>query len=106
MLSGIPNNKQECKSLHRHIWEDFKDESKEYQLSDEGKMIYDRRKERIERSFADSKELHGFGYARLRGLENVSEQCLLTAAAQNMKKIATMLSRQGKAPPFLCIGWK
>jgi len=28
----------------------------------------------------------------MRGLENVQEQCLLTAAVQNMKKIARLLS--------------
>ncbi|MCX7695352.1 MAG: transposase, partial [Caloramator sp.] len=48
--------------------------------------------ETIERSFADSKELHGLRYCRFRGLAKVSEQCLLTAAVQNMKKIARVLS--------------
>ncbi|MBW9143958.1 transposase, partial [Clostridium sp. CM027] len=46
----------------------------------------------IERSFADSKQLHGLRYCHMRGLENVQEQCLLTAAVQNMKKIASLLS--------------
>ncbi len=45
------------------------------------------KKEKIERSFADSKELHGLRYCRLRGKENVREQVLLTAACQTMKKI-------------------
>ncbi|WP_223316967.1 transposase, partial [Clostridium botulinum] len=47
--------------------------------------------------FADSKELHGLRYCRMRGIKNVSEQCLLTAAVQNMKKIAMVLSHY-----FLC----
>ncbi|MDR7000507.1 hypothetical protein J2Y67_002968 [Neobacillus niacini] len=47
---------------------------------------------KIERSFADSKELHGLRYCRLRGLKNVSEQALLTAAYQNIKKIASHLA--------------
>ncbi|TPE52015.1 IS5/IS1182 family transposase, partial [Maribrevibacterium harenarium] len=54
--------------------------------------IYARRKETVERSFADAKELHGYRYARFRGIDKVSSQCLLTAAAQNMKKIALLLS--------------
>jgi predicted esterase YcpF (UPF0227 family) len=37
------------------------------------------------------KELHGLRYARFRGLEKMKEQCLLTAAAYNIKKIATIL---------------
>ena len=59
--------------------------------TDKGKGIYKRRKEKIERSFADSKELHGLRYCRMRGIKKVSEQCLLTAAVQNMKKIAMLL---------------
>ncbi|WP_412675290.1 transposase [Bacillus nakamurai] len=52
-------------------------------------------KKKIERSFADSKQLHGLRYCRLRGKRNVSEQVPLTAACQNMKKIATYLAKQG-----------
>ena len=59
--------------------------------TDEGKDIYAKRKEKIERSFAESKELHGLRYCRMRGKERVSEQCLLTATVQNMKKIANIL---------------
>ncbi|WP_431800201.1 transposase [Halobacillus andaensis] len=51
------------------------------------------RKEKVERSFADSKELHGLRYCRLRGKEKVKEQALITAACQNMKKIVLHLAR-------------
>lgn len=53
-------------------------------------MIYARRKETVERSFADAKQLHGYRYARYKGLKRVQGQCLLVAAAQNIKKIAQM----------------
>ncbi|WP_439711153.1 transposase [Bacillus altitudinis] len=56
---------------------------------------YIKKKRKIERSFADSKQLHGLRYCRLRGKQNVSEQVLLTAACQNMKKIATHLAKLG-----------
>ena len=59
-------------------------------LTEWGKRIYKRRKETVERSLADAKQLHGHRYARLRGLAKVMEQCLLAAAAQNMKKIALL----------------
>lgn len=88
--------KQKSKSLYRHIWEDYKDIFRTYALSDEGKSIYARRKETIERSFADSKELHGLRYCHMRGLDGVKEQCLLTAAVQNMKKIARTLDHREK----------
>lgn len=86
--------KQTCKSLQRHIWEDYKEWQRLYTLSDSGKEIYKGRKEHVERSFADSKELHGLRYCRLRGIDGVREQCLLTAAVQNIKKIALLLSRR------------
>lgn len=85
--------KQMRKSIRRHVWEDFKDICYIFTKTDAGKEIYARRKETIERSFADSKELHGLRYCRMRGREKVSEQCLLTAAAQNIKRIATLLHR-------------
>jgi hypothetical protein len=59
-------------------------------------MLYKFRKEKIERSFADSKELHGLRYCRLWGLKKASEQALHTAACQNMKKIATHLAKLEK----------
>jgi transposase len=86
--------KQKFKILRRHVWEDYRDEMYEFTHTEQGKKIYVRRKETIERSFADSKELHGLRYCRMRGLAKVSEQCLLTAAVQNMKKIALVLDRR------------
>lgn len=86
--------KQKFKVLRRHVWEDYRDEMYEFTHTETGKRIYARRKETIERSFADSKELHGLRYCRMRGLAKVSEQCLLTAAVQNMKKIALILDRR------------
>ena len=84
--------KSKYKIIRRHVWENHKDDNKNFLRTEKGKGIYDRRKETVERSFADSKNLHGLRYARFRGREKVSEQCLLTAAVQNMKKIATRLS--------------
>lgn len=82
------SEKQKTKSLRRHVWEDYRDEAYVFTHTEKGKEIYARRKETVERSFADSKELFGLRYCRMRGLSKVAEQCLLTAAAQNMKKIA------------------
>lgn len=86
------SEKSKYKIIRRHVWEDFKDDNKNFLKTEKGKAIYKRRKETIERSFADSKNLHGLRYARMRGIKKVSEQCLLTAAVQNMKKIARKLS--------------
>jgi IS5 family transposase len=84
-------NKDAVKTLTRHVWEDRKERVNQRRLTEVGKRIYARRKETVERSFADAKELHSYRYARFRGIKKVQAQCLLTAAAQNMKKIALML---------------
>lgn len=85
------------KLLTRHVWQDFKEEIDANRLTDLGKRLYARRKETVERSFADAKELHGHRYARFRGLAKVQAQCLLSAACQNMKKMARLLARKAAA---------
>ncbi len=93
-LDRCTRSKSAQKTLTRHVWEDDREQVHANGLTTEGKDIYDGRKETIERSFADGKELHGLRYARMRGLPKVLEQCLLTAAAQNIKKLALILSRR------------
>lgn len=83
------------KVITRHVWQRSKDRIDGHRLEPRGKRIYKRRKETVERSFADAKQLHGHRYARMRGLAKVQEQSLLTAVAQNIKKIALLLSRMG-----------
>ncbi|KIX13012.1 hypothetical protein X474_16380 [Dethiosulfatarculus sandiegensis] len=72
--------------ITRHVWQDHVDKVNANRLGEHGKKIYKRRKESVERSFADSKQLHGHRYARMSGLAKVREQGLLCAACQNMKK--------------------
>lgn len=95
LLEQCTRSQNKQKVVTRHVWEDHKDKVRLNRLSLEGKILYKFRKETVERSFADSKELHGLRYCRLRGIKNASEQVLLTAACQNMKKIANHLAKQG-----------
>ena len=53
-----------------------------------GKDIYSRRKETIERAFADAKEKHGMRYTHHRGLARVTAWVRLKYAAMNLKKLA------------------
>lgn len=92
LLGQCTQSANHVKVVTRHVWEPSKERANESRLTEEGKKIYKRRKETVERSFADAKELHGHRYARMRGLDKVTEQCLLAAACQNMKKIALALS--------------
>lgn len=79
------------KEVTRHVWQDDLDQADTFTKTPAGKRLYAWRKETIERSFADAKQLHAFRYARMLGIANMREQAFLTAAVQNMKKIATAL---------------
>ncbi|WP_239061109.1 IS1182 family transposase [Desulfovibrio sp. JC022] len=92
LLAKCTSNQKHVKVVTRHVWEDSKEKMIENRLSPRGRRLYKRRKETVERSFADAKELHGHRYARMRGLSKVQEQSLLCAACQNMKKMALILS--------------
>jgi len=88
------------KVVTRHVWESSKERTDQHRLDRIGKRIYKRRKETVERSFADAKQLHGHRYARMRGRNKVQQQCLLAATAQNIKKIALLLSQTGPDTPL------
>ena len=83
-------NRQARKTITRHVWEEAKEKANALRLTKWGKKVYARRKETVERSFADAKQHHRQRYARFRGLMKVQMQCLLAATAQNMKKMALL----------------
>jgi transposase len=92
LLASCTANAKAERSLTRHVWQDARERTDAHRLTPWGKAIYKRRKETVERSFADAKQLFGHRYARFRSLARVTWQCLLAAAAQNMKKIAMALT--------------
>jgi len=100
LLKQCTSSRTKVKTLLRHVWEEYKEQIIEHRYEEQGKKIYERRKETVERSFADAKQLHGHRYAKRRGLENVSEQCLMAAVCQNIKKIALHASRGGTGNYF------
>ena len=94
LLDQCTTNKANVRSVQRHVWEDFKEQVMQYSQSDTGKVVYKIRSQTIERSFAEAKELHGLRTARLRGKDNMQEQTLMTAIAQNVKKIVKRLGKR------------
>ena len=64
--------------------------------------LYKRRKETIERVFADAKEKHAMRYTQYRGLAQVTNWVKLKFAAMNLKKPANWLWRE-KLFPFISI---
>ncbi len=59
------------------------------------KEIYQKRKETIERVFADGKEKHGMRYTQYRGLAKVTMELTLLFACMNLKKLAIWKWRKG-----------
>ena len=74
--------------IQRHIWQGYLDVAEDLRHHHEIKAIYGKRKETIERVFADVKEKHGMRWTTLRGLKKMSMQAMLTFAALNLKKLA------------------
>lgn len=81
------NNQKDLKLL-RSIHEEIHEQYKANRLTPEGKLLYSQRKETVERSFADSKQNHGYRYAMVKGLQKNQHYTWLICAAQNMKNIA------------------
>lgn len=102
-LHECTRSRNHVRVITRHVWEEHKEKIDDQRLTPKGKRIYKRRKETVERSFADAKELHGHRYARLRGIAKVQEQCLMAACAQNIKKIALILAQTGGKRLHGCI---
>ncbi|CDQ18013.1 hypothetical protein BN982_00258 [Halobacillus karajensis] len=69
LLTQRTQNQNHQKTITRHVWEEDKEQVRMNRLSNEGKWIYRMRKEKVK------------------------EQALMTAACQNMKKIAYHLAR-------------
>ena len=61
---------------------------RERRLSERGLELYKQRKEKVERSFADSKNNHAYRYAMYKGLDKNQVYTWLICAAQNIKNIA------------------
>ncbi|WP_340372826.1 IS1182 family transposase [Peribacillus sp. FSL E2-0218] len=85
-LSRCTESKDHQKVVTRHIWQAYVEEADHLRHHQEVKPIYAKRKETIERVFADAKEKHGMRWTTLRGLK---KQAMLTFAAMNVKKMAT-----------------
>ena len=76
------------KTVQRHIWKDYEELADDARYMPKYQELYRRRKETIERVFADAKEKHAMRYTPYRGLSQVSNWVRLKFAAMNLKKLA------------------
>lgn len=76
------------KTVTKHIWFDYLETVEDIRYTPEYKTLYERRKETIERVFADAKEKYAMRYTQYRGLSQVTKWVRLKFAAMNLKKYA------------------
>ena len=77
------------KTVQRHIWKDYEELADDARYTPAYAQLYKRRKETIERVFADAKEKHAMRYTQYRGLAQVTNWVKLKFVAMNLKKLAT-----------------
>ena len=95
-------NTTKDKIVRRHICEWMNELIREYRISKEGKELYKKRKEKVERSFADSKQNHGYRYAMYKGLNKNQHYTWLICAAQNMKNISMKIENRQYEETKIC----
>jgi len=94
MIEKCTKSENQQKVVIRHVWEEYKEEfMDELRHSDEHKEIYPKRKETIERVFADGKRRHGLDYTLYTGKEAVEFHTLLAFAAMNIKKFSMYMRK-------------
>ena len=77
------------KTVQRHIWKAYEELADDARYTPAYRELYKRRKETIERVFADAKEKHAMRYTQYRGLAQVTNWVKLKFVAMNLKKLAT-----------------
>jgi transposase len=91
LLNVCTQSKNHKKLIQRHIWANELEEAEHLRHRQDVKEIYRRRKETVERVFADAKEKHGMRWTTLRGLKKVSMEAMLIYSAMNLKKLANWI---------------
>lgn len=94
-LSRCTKSKNHEKVITRHVWETDKEETNHIRYTEEWKNIYPKRKETIERVFADAKENHGMRFTRLKGIEKNQHESLIIFSCHNLKKLGLSKQRLG-----------
>lgn len=81
-------SRDNVKVVTQHVWENYMEETEDIRHTTGIKERYQKRKETIERVFADAKEKHGMRYTQYRGLAKVKMELNLLFGCMNLKKMA------------------
>lgn len=88
------------KTVTRHVWENYMEMVQDFRHTPRIRDLYDMRKQKIERVFADAKVKHGLRYTQMRGLAKVTMQVTLTFACMNLKKLSKWKGRYSSPTSF------
>lgn len=88
LIEHCTRSKNKVKVINRHLWEEYREAAEEIRHTSKWKEIYPKRKETIERVFADCKENNGLRYTRVKGLKKNQNYSWLLFACHNLKKTA------------------
>jgi len=102
-------SKNHTKTVTRHVWSDYMELAEDIRHSPQGKATYAKRKETVERVFADAKEKHFMRYTHYRGLAKLKMQTLLIFTAMNLKKMAKWKKENELLSDFslrFCMFWQ
>lgn len=87
-LNQCTKSKNHQKTVTRHVWEEYMEFAEEIRSTDLWKEIYPKRKETIERVFADDKENHCLRFTRIMGIKKNGQQAALIFACHNLQRMA------------------
>lgn len=87
-INQCTKSKAHQKVITRSVWEEYMEKAEDIRHTAEWKNIYPKRKETIERVFADDKENHCLRFTRLRGLKKNSHGATMIFACHNLQKMA------------------
>lgn len=85
--------KDRARSVSYHIYEESIDKVRQLNKT-KGYRISQRMRKKIEELFGEAKEFMGLRRAKFRKRKWIKEQVLMTATAQNIKRMVKMLSRE------------
>ena len=95
------NNAKCVKTVTEHIWGDYPEISEDIRHAPKYRELYEKRKETIERVFADAEEKHSMRYTFIRGLAQVTNWVRLKFAVMNLKKFAIHRQDGGSTSCFI-----
>lgn len=78
---------EDGRSLRHSFYQEYLDRVAAYHQTDEYKKAYQKRKVWVEPLFGEAQKWHGLQRFRLRGLEKVNCEAVITATGQNLKRL-------------------